>query len=315
MFGFLQGFAFGLFVSCLPWFIIGMLNPRLAVPVDPPGRLQVIARYWFIAPFLAGLIWLTSLWGGLGPSLPGWLAGLAAIAVEVPVERWWRRRRARRAARRREAERDAEAARRRAQLEREEREAGVAVLDPERPPVEADDVVLALCQGKQALLDARRPDLATQADRLYTRYMHVIEVLESKFDPRELTYERSRGLVAEVCRGAVDTLAAMASQADGVAGIDADYVRRRLQRQGERLPPAEAEALRRRLDLVGQTERELRELSARNEAALTALDDAAVAVSRIATERREVSVSADLALQELRRFVDRAELYTSKEQR
>lgn len=315
MYGFLQGFAYGLFLSCLPWLIAGLLNPRLAVPVDPPRRWHVVARYWFIFPFIALLAWLTSLWGGFGPTLPGWLAGLGAVAVEVPAERWWRRWRGRRAQRRREAERDAEAARRRAQLEREEREAGVAVLDPAQPPVEADDVVLALCRAKQRLLEARRPDLATQADRLYTRYAHVVEVLEAKFDPREVTYERSRGLIAEVCRGAVDTLNAMASQAAGVTGIDAEYVRRRLQRKGERLPAAEAEALGRRLDLVRQTEEQLRELSGRNEAALTALDDAAVAVARLETERREASVSADLALQELRRFVDRAALYSNEEHR
>lgn len=309
MFGFLQGFAYGLFVSCLPWFFIGMVNPRLAVPREPPYRWHVILRYWFIVPFVAFLLWLTSLWGGFGPSFWGWIAGLAAIAVEVPVERWWRRWRERGLKRRNEAIRVAEAQRQRAILEREEREAGMAVLEPATPPVGADDVVLALCRAKQRLLDTQRPDLATQADRVYTRYAHVLDVLGSKFDVRELTFERSRSMVSEVCLSAVDTLSAMGSLAAGVAEIDAAFVRRRLQRKGERLPSEEREALQRRLDLVDDTERRLRDLSAQNEAALTTLDNAAVAMARVETGRPQASVAADQALQDLKRFIDKAELY------
>jgi hypothetical protein len=309
MFGFLQGFAYGLFLSCLPWFTVGMVRPDLAVPTDPPWRWQVVLRYWFLFPFLAFLLWLTSLWGGFSPSLLGWLAGLGAIAVEIPLERRWRRWRAARVERRRDARLAREAAERRAALEREQREAGLAVLDPDQPPVEADDVVIALCTAKRRLLEARRPDLAIQADRLYTRYAHVGDVLRSKFDDGELTFERASGLVAEVCRGAVDNLGAMASQARGVAGVDVDFVRRRLQREGDRLAAGEREALRRRLELVEHTEQCLRELMARNEAALTALDDTAVAVASVETARPQASVATDQALRDLRRFIDKAEHY------
>jgi hypothetical protein len=309
VFGFLQGFAYGLFLSCLPWFLIGMVDPRLAVPTEPPYRLQAILRYWFIVPFVAFLLWLTSLWGGFGPSFWGWIAGLAAIAVEVPAERWWRRWRERWASRRSEASRVAEAQRQRAIWEREEREAGTAVLDPATPPVDADEVVFALCRAKQRLLDARRPDLATQADRLYTRYARVLDVLGAKFDRRELTFDRSRSMVAEVCLTAVDTLNSMASLAAGVAEIDTEFVRRRLQRKGERLSAKEREALKRRLDLVADTEWRLRDLSARNEAALTTLDNAAVAMARVETDRPQASVAAEQALRDLQRFIDKAECY------
>jgi hypothetical protein len=308
MLGFLQGFAFGLFFSCVPWLVIGMIEPRLAVPTDPAPRWRVIARYVFVVPFIAFLLWLTSLWGGFAPSLAGWLVGLAAIAIELPLERRWRRWRAERAERRRGAAREIEAARRRAVLEHAQREAGMAVLDPAHPPVGADDVVLALCAAKQRLLDVRRPDLAVQADRLYTRYAHVLDALRAKFDEREVTFQRSRGLVAEVSRGALDNLGAMASIAGGVAGIDVDFVRRRLD-GGDRIADEERAALRRRLELVADSEGRLAALSARNEEALTALDAAAVAVARVETAPPQASVAADLALQDLRRFVEKAELY------
>lgn len=307
MLGFLQGFAYGLFLTCLPWCLVGLVKPKLALPTESPDRLQVIFRYALFAPFLSFLLWLTSLWGGFGPSLGGWLAGLTAIAVEVPLERAWRRWRARRHRQRLEARLAAEAERRRAEQEHEARERGVAVLDPADPPAGADEVVLALCRAKQGLLDVRRPDLAIQADRAYSRYAHVLDVLAARFDASELAYERARRLVREVCLGVVDSLTAMASQARGVVGLDADFVRRRLAR--ESLTVEERIALKRRLELIDGTESRLRHLAARNESALTLLDDAAVALARIETGRPQASVATDRALEELRRFIGRAERY------
>lgn len=315
MLGFLQGFAYGLFVTCLPWLLVGMANPRLAVPSDAPSRLQVVFRYCLLIPFISMLLWLTSLWGGFGPSLGGWLAGLVAVPVAFPLERGWRRWRARRHRRRLEARLEAEAARRRAEQEREAREAGVAVLDPAHPPVDADALVMALCRAKQGLLDTRRPDLAIQVDRFYSRYLSVMDVLVARFDRSELAFERSRGLVTEVCLGAVDNFTSMAAQARGVMGLDGGFVRRRLEQDGAKLSVEERIALKRRLELIDDTELRLRRLVARNESALTLLDDAAVALARIETGRPQASVATDQALEELRRFIGRAERYGRGSQR
>ncbi|QTF93358.1 cobyrinic acid a,c-diamide synthase [Halomonas sp. BM-2019] len=306
MLGFLQGFSYGLFMTCLPWLLVGLANPRLALASDSPSRWQVIARYGLVVPFISLLLWLTSLWGGFGPSLAGWLAGLVAVPLALPLERrlrgWLRRRRERRQRLQREAER-------RHRQAREAQEAGVAVLDPARPPADADRLVLAMCRAKQGLIEARRPDLAVQADRLYSRYRHVLAVLSGRFDSGELAFERARGLVAEVCLGALDTLDAMASQARGVASVDADFVRRRLAADGKRLGEEERAALLRRLELVEETERRLGELAARNESALTVLDDTAVAMARIETGRPQASLTTERALEELRRFVEGADRY------
>lgn len=292
MLGFLQGFAYGLWLSCLPWLAVGLVNPALAVPSEPPRRWKVLLRYAVVVPFLAFVLWLTSLWGGFSPTLLGWLAGLAAVAVSLPLERRWHRRRA--------ARRAAAAAQALA--------GSVRVLNPAHPPAEADEVVRALAGAKQELIDVRRHDLAGQADRVFTRYTHVLEVLGSKFDAREVTYERARGLAAQVARGAVDNLTAMAAQAGAARGLETEAVHRRLHGR-EALPPAEREALERRLALAQDTERRIQELAARNEAVLTALDHAAVAVARVRTGPSQAAVAADEALRELRRFVDKAEAY------
>jgi hypothetical protein len=308
MLDFLQGLAYGLLVSCMPWFMAGMLDPRLALPEEVAKRWQVILRYAFVAPFIGVLLFLTSLWGGFGASLGGWLAGLAAVPVELFLERRWRRWRAGRAEHERRAARQRELARQAG----ERRERHLATLDPARPPAGADEVVLGLWDAKRQLVELQRPDLAVQADRLYTRYRHAIEVLGQKFDAREVTFERAHGLVAEVCRGAVDSLDAMVSLARGSAGIDAEFVRRRLAREGAALGAAEREALRHRLALADDSERRLAELGAGNEAALTALDDVVVAVARIETGRPQAGIATEQALQELRRFAERAGLYGRK---
>ncbi len=306
MLGFLQGFSYGLFLTSLVWLVLGVIRPALGDPGTPPRRWPVVVRYAFVAPSLAVLLWLTSLWGGFSPSLGGWLAGLAAIAVEVPLERRWRGWLAHRRQAREGQQRRAETARRQA---RERQEAGVQILDPERPPVDADELVLALCRAKQALLEVDRADHAPQADRLYSRYRHVLGVLGSRFEAGELAYERARGLVTQVCLGAIDNLTAMAHQAGGISGVDAAYVKRRLTRDADTLTVEERIALKRRLALVEDTERQLRQLAARNEAALTALDDAAVAVARLRTDKPQASLDADQACADLKRFVEGAERY------
>ncbi|HMY79195.1 MAG TPA: hypothetical protein PLT98_10640 [Thauera aminoaromatica] len=169
--------------------------------------------------------------------------------------------------------------------------------------------MMQLWEVKRELVGLRRPDLAVQADRLFTRYHRALDVLDEKFDRREVTYERARGLVGEVGSGAAAGLGAMVALVQGSVGLDADFVRERLEREAARIGGTEREALQRRLALADETERRLGEIAAGNEAALTALDHVAVAVSRIDTGRGQPAGATEQALQELRRFAERAGLY------
>ena len=310
MFDFLQGLAFGLLVSFMPWFMTGLYDPRLVVPEEVASRWQVILRYAVAMPSVAMLLLMTSFWGGFGASLGGWLVGLAAVPIELFVEKRWRRWRAARAGRDRAAARE----RQRSDLARARGERDLLTLDPALAPTDADAVVLQLWEVKRELVELRRPDLAVQADRLFTRYHRALDVLDDKFDAREVTYERARGLVGEVGREATAGLGAMVELVHGSAGLDADFVRERLEREAARLNPTEREALRRRLAIADETERRLAEIAAGNEAALTALDDVAVAVSRIDTGRSQAGAAGNMeqVLQELRRFAERAGLYGRK---
>ena len=84
MLDFLQGLAYGLWAAGA-WFMIGMFDPRLALPAEVARRLQVFLRYGVAAPFIGTLLFMTSLWGGFGASLGGWLAGLVAVR-SIPID-------------------------------------------------------------------------------------------------------------------------------------------------------------------------------------------------------------------------------------
>ena len=53
MFDFLQGLAFGLLMSVMPWFLTGLYDPRLVVPEELASRWQVILRYALVMPTVA----------------------------------------------------------------------------------------------------------------------------------------------------------------------------------------------------------------------------------------------------------------------
>ncbi len=297
MLNFLQGFSYGLFLSCIPWFCIGLLRPELAVPTLNPSRWQVVLRYWLVLPGAAFLLWLTSLWGGFGPSLAGWVAGLAAVAVSLPAERWWHRWRAKRADRllRQEQARDA-------------REHGVTELNPNNPPADADALVLDLCRVKGRLQQVGLIEYAGQADRLYARYDRIDGLLRQRFSDGELAAQRGVAVVRHVCGAAVERLAGMAEEGAAIAGLDARFANQRLAR-GDMLDPAEREALERRLRLIADTRSRLEQLAASNETALTALDELVVALARLDTGKPRHKVSAEQALEDLQRFSQRTADY------
>ena len=84
-------------------------------------------------------------------------------------------------------------------------------------------------------------------------------------------------------------------------------------REGSRLAVEERIALKRRLELLEETEKRIRRLVARNESALTLLDDTAVALAQVETGRPKASLATDQALEELRRFIQGAQRYSRSE--
>jgi len=300
----LRGFAFGLFLSCPAWFLIGMMEPRNALEEEPYTRTRVILRTWFILPFIAVIAGLTSLWGD-GASLAGWVLGLGGYGGWLLGHKRLRAFRANRRRARERAETEArEAVRRRLEAE-QAKEAGAAL--PKDRPRDGDAVVDGLWEAKQRLLRHGLGDAARQADRLYGRYRHVLGILAERFEPGEVSHERYRGLLPQVCYTAIDTLAAMEGLKAAVAAVDVDYVRRRLGTPS--LGADERQALEERLTMVEDTDRRLAAMAGANERAITALDHAAVTLGGVRTKRGKAAVDAPTALADLQTYLDQAEKF------
>lgn len=301
----LRGFAFGLFLSCPAWFLIGMMEPRHALEEAPYTRTRVILRTWFVLPFIAVIAGLTSLWGD-GASLAGWLLGLGGYGGWLLGHKRLQAFRANRRRRARErAEAEARDALRRRMEAEQAREAG-AVL-PKDKPRDADAVVAALWEARRGLRAQGLEEAARQADRVYGRYRHVLGILEARFEPGEVTHERYQGLLAQVCFTAADNFTAMEGLKAAVAAVDLNYVRRRLGTPG--LGAAERQALEARQTMVEDTERRLAGLAGATEQAITALDHAAVTLGGVQTKRGKASVDARTALADLQVYLDQAEKF------
>lgn len=309
MLGFLQGFAYGLLITCMPWFLLGMYRPSLALGTEKPVRWQVFLRYGVALPFVGVLIWATSLWGGFAPQLSGWLAGLGAIPAGIFVERHWRRWQKGRSAQHKALEAEKQAQLERTRKATEARETGLRELDPSRPPADADTLVLALCTAKAKLLAAARPELAALADRIDGRYMRLKQVIARRFDARELAFERADTLAVEVSRGALAVLQEVVVLAESVASLDEAFIRRRLAQRDTELQAGERATLLKRLQMISDSERRILEHSARIEAVLTAMDHAHLSIAAVETKRPSSALLDDEALAELRRFADNAHRY------
>jgi hypothetical protein len=307
----LRGFAFGLFLSCPAWFLVGMMEPRNALEEAPYTRTRVILRTWFILPFIAVIAGLTSLWGD-GASLAGWLLGLSGYAAWLVAHKRLRAFRANRARRRRDRDAARALAALRARMEAEQAKdsgSGSRVL-PQARPAEGDGVVTALWEVKQRLTARALPEAARQADRLYGRYRHALDLLGERFDAGEVTHARYRGLLAQVCYTAADTLGGMEGVKASVAAIDVDYLRRRLAEPG--LGAEERRALEARQTLVEEADRRLRGLAGGTEEAITALDHAAVTLGALRTRRGKASVDAETAVRDLQTYLDQAHRFDAR---
>ncbi|WP_409523149.1 cobyrinic acid a,c-diamide synthase [Nitrincola sp. MINF-07-Sa-05] len=301
MLSFLQGFAIGLFLMCGPWFITGLFNPGLVLPDDRADRLNVFKRYLFVIPFLSFILGLTSLWGGFGPSLAGWLSGLGALFVWVPVEHRVRgflnRRRLKKAQQQAQAELQANRA---AHL----KEQSTATLDLDDPAEQSDPLVKSLQRCKRQLKNVAL-DLA-QPDRFYTRYITLQSLLAQRFESGELAMQRSQTLIQDVYGSVIHRLDRMVELQVQLNALDPAFIRRRL--DDTTLVGTERQALQARWALVETSKQHLDKLTADNEAALTALDTTSIALMQLQTSDPGVP-DADRVMAELDRFNQRVAQY------
>lgn len=297
MLSFLQGFSIGLALMCGPWLLTGLLNPGLVLPGGRAERIRVIKRYAFVLPFLCFLLGLTSLWGGFGPSLPGWLSGLGILFVWVPVERGIRgyieRFKQRQHAKRVKAEQKVW-----------QQERATTSLDLDAAAAQADPLVAKLQAMKRKLKQVQLD--ASQPDRFYTRYIKLQSLLEQRFEPGELAIQRAQSLIQDVYQSVIRRLQHQADLQQQCLSLDPEFIRRKLDNPAT--APSERDALQARWVLVDNIYQQQSQLQAENEKTLTALDTTSMALMQLQTQDPGVS-DADKVMQALELFNQRVSRY------
>jgi hypothetical protein len=297
MLSFLQGFAIGLALMCGPWLVTGLLNPALVLPGGRAERIRVIKRYALVLPFLCFLLGLTSLWGGFGPSLAGWLSGLGILFVWVPGERGIRRYIER--FKQRQHEKRVKAEQRAWQQER-----ATTSLDLDDAIAQADPLVGKLQSVKQKLRQVQMD--VSQPDRFYTRYIKLKTLLEQRFEPGELAIQRANTLIQDVYNSAIRRLQHQADLQQQCLALDPEFIRRKLDNPAT--AQSERDALQARWALVDNIYQQQAQLQADNEKTLTALDTTSMALMQLQTQDSGIT-DADKVMQALELFNQRVSRY------
>lgn len=291
MLSFLQGFAMGLVMMSGPWLLAGMVKPEWVLAEAQPRRLTVWLRYGVILPFVCLLLGLTSLWGGFGPSLAGWLSGLGVLFAWVPLER-----RIRRFFMRRQQQKTTQA----------EQEQPLADLARDAASTDALPLVKQLEHLRQVLLQAGAS--SALPERFYSRYVQLQTVLRQRFQPQELAMQRAQTLVGDVYAGCLRRLQRLVDLYQHLQALDPEYIQRQLASPG--IPAGTRDALIQRWQLVENLQQEIAMLMADAEKLLTALDSTRLALVQL---QRETQSDQDLnqVLETLERFNQRVAHYES----
>ncbi len=152
-----------------------------------------------------------------------------------------------------------------------------------------------------------------QLELVQKKFDTYIEVLELKFNPRELTYKRYYGIGQEVFLSAIDNLSAVVLSLKSLEGADRSRILGRIKQLNEKDKASleEKAALMRRLDLYDKERQKVKQLMAENEAAITQIGETTIALSNIDVKDKEGKIDMENSMRELIDMTKRAEDYSS----
>ena len=262
MLAFLQGFAIGLAIMCGPWLLAGLVKPQWVLPDLKPNRFKVFLRYGMAIPFTSFLLGLTSLWGGFGPSLLGWLVGLGVLFIAVPAER-----RVRRFLLHRQLQ----------QSSKQQQEQLDVNLERDAEDIHADQIIKQLNAIRIHLVKLKI--YVEVPERFYSRYAKLQAVLSKRFQAEELAMQRSQNLIKDVFQSSLKQMDGFIDIHQQLQLLDLSYVQRQL--SDPSIKSVAKDALLQRLQLAETLKLESNSLLAEFEKTLTALDATRLKLSEL----------------------------------
>lgn len=153
-----------------------------------------------------------------------------------------------------------------------------------------------------------------QFSKIKEKYQNVRELLEEKFSANEMTFARFIGSAEQVYLGTLDNLRQVAATLKSVSSIDRAYIRQKLDDFSEKpekkaADPTQIQALQKRLALWEEQIRLANDLLAKNEEAMTKMEETTFAVSSLNTGASFGETDLESAMAQLQELAKQAPIY------
>jgi len=136
-------------------------------------------------------------------------------------------------------------------------------------------------------------------------------ILDKKFKPEELTYNRYLSIAEQVYLGALSNLEKASLALQSVDAIDLNHTKSQIRKSKTKIDDETGAALTQRLELWNTQQNKAQELKRKNEIAMTQLDTVSARLASIDTSSKNNTLELDVAIEELQRLIAQAEKYSN----
>jgi hypothetical protein len=150
-----------------------------------------------------------------------------------------------------------------------------------------------------------------QIELFREKYENLLEVLDIKMEPGELTHARYLTIAEQVFLAGLDNLRAISLALKSVSTIDIDRIEREIAIHSKKNRAVEA-TLKERKTLYEQQQTRANNLLAKNELALTQLDTVTTKLANISTSQGHASMDIEDAMKELQNMILRTDRYSTQ---
>jgi len=151
---------------------------------------------------------------------------------------------------------------------------------------------------------------AQQLEQLQADFDSLVELLETKLDRREITFQRYHGMIQEVYLSGIDNLRTILTTLMSVSEIDTDVLKAKIDKLKQDDSPTashEREILQKRITLKDLQDAKVRTLLVQNEEAITKMELTAAAIAEMDTGQNEGKRGMESSMNDLARITRRAE--------
>lgn len=148
-----------------------------------------------------------------------------------------------------------------------------------------------------------------QLKKIKEKFINFVSVLDKKFKPSELTYNRYLSIAEQVYLNAIDNLEIVIIARQSVSAIDSDHIEDQISKLSED-DPVYVTLLERKALLEKQSIR-IKKILQDNELAMTKIDMVSIKLSEITTQSSQALMDMDFAMNELQSLIDRADKFSN----